>query len=162
MHTAGIRTFLRLIALLGLASPVWFARHALVDEVGMTGGAILGAVASISIGIVGVDFGRRIWTNDRNSSHINIDWPRLWELLGFALPKKTREKVYEPGHNELLEDFIRAKAYRTKWARRWLALCFTFRTILLVTDCWRVMMADKALSLLMKAVPQTIKRWWLG
>lgn len=68
-------------------------------------------------------------------------WPRFWELFGFLLPRKTREKVYDEIRNELLEDYYYTrKKYRTKWARRWLTLCFTFRTFLVIGDCWRVLL----------------------
>jgi hypothetical protein len=90
-----------------------------------------------------------------------LNWPRLWELLSFLLPKNTRERVFEPCRNELLEDFQRAKKYRGKWESRWLCTCFTLRTVLLVLDCWRAMIADKALSFFFKGVPESIKRWWL-
>jgi hypothetical protein len=90
-----------------------------------------------------------------------FNWPRLWELLSFLLPRNTRERVFEPCRNELLEDFQRAKKYKGKWESRWLRICFTLRTVLLVLDCWRAMIADKALSFFFKGVPESIKRWWL-
>ena len=91
-----------------------------------------------------------------------FNWPRLWELLSFLLPRKTRERVFEPCRNELLEDFQRAKKYKGKWETRWLWFCFTLRTALLVLDCWRAVVAEKALSLALKGVPEAVKRWWLG
>ena len=102
------------------------------------------------------------WSRFSRPLHPGANWPRLWELLGFMLPKKIREKVYEPGQNELLADFLRARAYRTKWARRWLCVCFTFRTVLLVADCWRAMLADKTWSLLLRPIPDRVKRWWFS
>ncbi len=91
-----------------------------------------------------------------------LNWPRVWELLGYLLPWKVREKVYEPGHHELLEDYILTnRKYHAKWAKRWLGFCFTLRTLLLVLDCWRVLMADKGIQLLQKMIPEAIRRWWL-
>lgn len=85
------------------------------------------------------------------------NWPRFWELFGYCLPKKTRDKVYEPGRNELLEDYLLARKYRTKWARRWLTFCFTFRTALLIADCWVVLARDKAVKVLLGLIPWLLK-----
>lgn len=89
-------------------------------------------------------------------------FPRFWELLGYVLPKKTRERVFTPTYQELLEDYVSVRRkYRTKWARRWLNFCFTFRTLLMIGDCFRAMMADKAFQLLLRLVPEPIKKWWV-
>lgn len=88
-------------------------------------------------------------------------WPRFWQLFGFCLPKKTREIVYEPGRNELLEDYqLTRRQYRTKWARRWLAFCFTFRTVLLIADCWRVLLGQGAMKVLLGFVPHSVRQWF--
>ena len=82
-----------------------------------------------------------------------LGWPRFWELFGFCLPRKICEEVDEPGRNELLEDYFLARKYRTKWARRWLTFCFTFRTVLLVADCWRVLLKNGAVKIILGFVP---------
>lgn len=88
-------------------------------------------------------------------------WPRFWELGQYLLPKKTRKRIYEPAHQELLEDHILIKKrYRTKWAKRWLNFCFAFRTLLLFSDCWRALLANKAFQMLLKLVPVPIREWW--
>jgi hypothetical protein len=80
-------------------------------------------------------------------------WPRFWELFGYCLPKKPRERVYEPGRNELLEDYLETRGrYRTAWSRRWLCFCFTFRTVLLVVDCWRALVTDKAVGIILQPI----------
>lgn len=84
-------------------------------------------------------------------------WPRFWELFGFCLPRKTRDKVYEPCHVELLEDYQLARKYRTKWARRWLTVCFTFRTTVLIADCWRVLLKDGAVKILLGFIPWPLR-----
>ena len=88
-------------------------------------------------------------------------FPRLWELLAFALGKETRRRVYEPVRQELLEDYVRAARYRTKWSRRWLGFCFTLRTILLVLGCIRAASADKTVRFLLRFIPKPLKEWWV-
>jgi hypothetical protein len=88
--------------------------------------------------------------------------PRFWRLFSYLLPRKTRDRVFEPNYQELLEDYLTRGKYRTKWAKRWLAFCFTFRTILMVLGCFRAMLADKAIALLARLVPEPLKRWWLS
>ena len=91
------------------------------------------------------------------------DFPRFWELFAFILPRKTRERVYDPCHQELLADYLLTRRkYRTKWAKRWLSLCFTFRTFLLVAECIRVMLADKAIRFIGRSIPSVVKKWWLS
>lgn len=87
-------------------------------------------------------------------------FPRAWELLGFLLGRIIRERIYTPVHQELLEDYMVAKRYRTKWARRWLAFCFTLRTFLLLGECFRAALADKGAQLLLKLIPEPVRHWW--
>lgn len=71
-------------------------------------------------------------------------FPRCWSLFGYLLPRETRVRVFEPRQQELLEDYTLARRfYRTRWARRWLVFCFTFRTALMVLECFRAMAVDK-------------------
>jgi hypothetical protein len=83
-------------------------------------------------------------------------WPRLWDLLQYCLSRKAREQIYEPAYNELLEDYLESRKYRTKWARRWVYFAFTLRTLLLMADCWREVFKDKLSGL----VPEWIRKWW--
>ncbi|WP_417378175.1 hypothetical protein [Gimesia sp.] len=80
-------------------------------------------------------------------------WPRFWALGRFLLPKSTRERVYAPAHTELLEDYIESKRDRTKWAKRWLNFYFTFRTLFLISDCWRCYISTKI-------IPLWLYYWW--
>jgi hypothetical protein len=73
-------------------------------------------------------------------------FPRIWALFAYLLPKAIRESAYEPSRQDLLEDYLLARrSYRTKWARRWLAFCFTFRTAVLVIQSLRAMLGEKGL-----------------
>jgi hypothetical protein len=75
-------------------------------------------------------------------------FPRVWKLFAFALPREIRTRVFEPAHQELLEDYIIAQGlYQAKWPRRWLILCFSIRTILMVLDSLRAMLGAKLLKL---------------
>ncbi|WP_417378171.1 hypothetical protein [Gimesia sp.] len=94
------------------------------------------------------------------SKKLTPGWPRFWEMGQYLLPKKTRERVYTPAHQELTEDYIKTRKIRSKWARRWLNLCFTFRTLLLITDCWRALLTDKSFQMLLKLVPVPFREWW--
>ena len=59
--------------------------------------------------------------------------PRLWELFPLILPRTVKERVYEPIHEELKEDYLAArKRWRTPWAKRYVTFCFTVKTIGLV------------------------------
>jgi hypothetical protein len=90
-------------------------------------------------------------------------FPRWWRLFSYVLTRKTRDRVFEPAYQELLEDYLTTRGkYRTKWAKRWLTFSYTFRTCLIVLDCLRAMLADKAIALLARVVPEPLKRWWLS
>jgi hypothetical protein len=88
-------------------------------------------------------------------------FPRFWELFGYLLPRKTRERVYEPVHQELLEDYFTAcPKYPVGLPRSWLSFCFTFRTMLLVADCFRALATDRAAQFVLRLIPGTVKQWW--
>jgi hypothetical protein len=71
--------------------------------------------------------------------------------------------VFEPAYQELCEDYLLTRrAYRTKWAKRWLVVCFTVRTVLMVLDCIRAVCADRSIRFLAQLVPVPLKRWWLS
>jgi hypothetical protein len=66
-----------------------------------------------------------------------------------TLPRKVRDEVYEPYHQELLEDYLLTrKKYRTRLARRWLTFAFTVRTALVVIQCLYVMLGEKGRKVL--------------
>jgi hypothetical protein len=88
-------------------------------------------------------------------------FPRFWELFSFVLPHKTRERVFEPHYQELLEDYLVTRGrYRTPVAKKWLTFCFAFRTGLMVLDCLRVLLTHKALQFLLGIIPEAVKQWW--
>lgn len=84
----------------------------------------------------------------------------LWIILGFAFPKSIRTRVYDPIHNELLEDYYETRQYKSGGARIWLVVCFTFRTILLLLECCRAVLADKAGRMLLVLMPESLREWW--
>jgi hypothetical protein len=88
--------------------------------------------------------GFRINLFPRSSKPVMPSFPRSWSLFAFLLPREVRERVYEPAHQELLEDYTLARrSYRTKQARRWLTFCFTVRTAMMWAESLRVMACSK-------------------
>jgi len=85
----------------------------------------------------------------RRSPCVMPDFPRFWDLFAYLLPSKIRAQAYEPALQELREDYLVARRrYRTNSSRRWLTLCFTVRTALLVVQSFRVLVGDRALRFL--------------
>ncbi len=75
---------------------------------------------------------------------------RFWELFSLILPRKARIKVFKPHYNEFKEDYLLAYCrYKSKWAKRWLNFCFTFRTVCMIVDCFRVSLGAKVWQLLL-------------
>jgi hypothetical protein len=60
------------------------------------------------------------------------------------------ERVFEPAYNDMLADYVEARKYRTKWAKGWLAFCFTLRTVFMVAqsfaECFRAVATDKTIA----------------
>jgi hypothetical protein len=87
-------------------------------------------------------------------------WPRWWRLFSFVLPRSTRDRVFEPSFQELMEDYLATRgAYRTKWARRWLKFCFTLRTALMVGSCLRAWITDRGVAALLWFLPGPVREW---
>lgn len=85
---------------------------------------------------------------------------RVWELFGFLLSKKTRERLYEPAYDDLLLQHAKAQDPKFgKWAVPWLNFCFTIRTIGLVFQCYRAVFTGAALAGLLKCLPPGLKQW---
>jgi hypothetical protein len=90
-------------------------------------------------------------------------WTRFGWLLGHCVPRGIRQHVYEPSHNEILDDYLSARPRcRSKSARIWLSLCLTVRTVLLLVDCWRVWAAAKTAGVLVNWILKPVKRWWVS
>jgi hypothetical protein len=86
---------------------------------------------------------------------------RFLDLFSNLLPRETRERVFEPVRQELLEDYLTShRRYSSTWARRWLTICFTFRTALMVADCFRVILISPVGLFLLWLVPTVVRRWW--
>ena len=97
--------------------------------------------------------------SQRNRAKIN--WPDTWDLFSHFLPKKAREDVFEPAQQDMLKQLRKAKRKYKHWAARLIVgLAFTFRFLVLVVDCWRALLTDKAFAILLRGVPEPIKRWW--
>ena len=89
--------------------------------------------------------------------------PRILELAGFLIPKRTRERVFEPYRHELCEDYYQSRRqYRTKSSRRWLTFCFTVRTLVALFESLRVGLASAGGRMLLGFVPERWKQWWTG
>jgi hypothetical protein len=90
-------------------------------------------------------------------------FPHLWELLGYLLPRRTRERVFTPAYNDLLADYAETRhaRFRTPWAHRWLRCCFGLHTVLLVLQCSKGLMLSSAAGTLLFFVPVPLrKRFW--
>lgn len=90
-----------------------------------------------------------------------VNWPDTWELFSYFLPKKTRERVFEPACEDLLKQYRKAnRKYKNKAARFVLNLAWSFRFALLVADCWRSLVTDKTVDMLLSTIPDPVKQWW--
>lgn len=90
-----------------------------------------------------------------------IKLPQFWTFFSFLLPKKIKVEAFEPAYNDMLADFLIAKnKYRSKAARRWLLVCFGFRTVLMIADCLRVFAQDKVWKGIEAFLPQGLRSWW--
>ena len=83
---------------------------------------------------------------------------RFWHLFQFSLPKKLRDEVYTPGHNELLADYIETRQFCSPAGQHWLMLCFVLRTSLLIIDCWRVWGMQKSVQFIVNSTWLQIKK----
>jgi len=86
--------------------------------------------------------------------------PRLWRLFSYALSHRTRRRMFEPAYNELLDDYLSTWKEQSKWARRWLTIAYTLRTIVMVVDCLSIAMRDRAFRLLSGFLPNWVREWF--
>jgi hypothetical protein len=77
---------------------------------------------------------------------------QFWELFRFLLPAKTRQEAYEPAFNDLKAEFLNSLKFKSPSARRWLGFCFTVKTVLMVLDCFRVMVGAKIKNLFWNSI----------
>ncbi len=89
---------------------------------------------------------------------LGAGWPRLWELLGFVLPRRTREKLFAPSFADLIKDYMsmRHARYQTTGCGAWLTFCFTIRTVEVILQCHRCCAEER--SRWHAAVPTTSRR----
>src|SRR6266478_3622932 len=67
-------------------------------------------------------------------------FPEWWHLFRFFLPEKIEREAFEPAYNDMLRDYyLASRRYKSRGARVWLTLCFTFRTFLMLIDCLRLL-----------------------
>jgi hypothetical protein len=93
-------------------------------------------------------------------SALQRGFPRFWGLFRYALPRRIQERVFLPCYYELLEDYLAVQGrYRTPWARRWLKLCFTLRTVGMVAGCFSAMLVDKAVCCILSFLPKPVRDW---
>jgi hypothetical protein len=88
-----------------------------------------------------------------------FDFPRLWALFGFCLRKKTRERIFEPALQDLLTQYLKAQQFSGRAERCWLTFCFTFRTISLISSCYKVVTSATAITVFMRFLPSGVKEW---
>jgi hypothetical protein len=84
---------------------------------------------------------------------------RWLELLGFILPRRTRLESYEPYLYDLIADYLLARQFRSKWARRWLKACFAIRTISTVIKCFSLLLGEAGRKLLVYLLPESWQRF---
>ncbi len=87
------------------------------------------------------------------------NFPRLWELFGFLLPKTTRDRVFEPAYNDLLAQHLKAREPRfdTPGQIRWLNFCFFVRSLCLVCGCYRCLIGGTVAAAAMRFLPADLR-----
>lgn len=72
-------------------------------------------------------------------------FPRFWSLFPIILPRSVRIRVYDPAHQELLEDYLLdRKRFRTKRAKRWVTFSYTLKTAVMVGQSLNAWLGDGA------------------
>ncbi len=100
-------------------------------------------------------------SSQKRPEEIFSGFPRFWELFSYILPHGVRKRVFEPAFNEMIEDYLETRGrYRTRWAKRWLTFAFTFRTALMVFDCFRALLTHRAFRFVSHLLPEPIRSWW--
>lgn len=80
-------------------------------------------------------------------------WPVLWRLIGFVFPRKIRLGIYEPGRQDLLQDYLEARQLsKSKLSRYFLRLCLAWHTCLLFLGCVRALCSDKFVGWLLRII----------
>jgi hypothetical protein len=94
-----------------------------------------------------------------------INFPRVWELLRFAMGARARELYFEPAYNDLLADHLESQLprYQTTWTRRWIQACFFARTAGLIAQCMAVGLRGAIGAMVVPmALREAVLKWWYG
>lgn len=86
--------------------------------------------------------------------------PSMVELSGLLLPAKTRRECFDPAYGDSLSNYMLARKSRYKWGRRWFALDFTVRILIMVGGCFRVLLQNGAGKFLLGLLPESLRNWW--
>lgn len=83
------------------------------------------------------------------------------ELFSFILPPKAKREIFEPAFNDLKSDFLKARRkFKTNGRLRWLSFCFGLHVSLMVGSCFWVMCSERTKRLILRLVPDVIRRFW--
>lgn len=87
---------------------------------------------------------------------------RFFQILSLLLSTKARNEIFDPAFNDLKGDFLNARrCHQTESARRRLTFGFTLSATFMFGNCFWLMCADKARSLVVRLLPDLFKRlWW--
>jgi hypothetical protein len=110
--------------------------------------------------VIGVALGQ-VWPVTNGDSVPTGRLPRFWRLFRYLLPPETRERVFDPAFNDLLEIHAVRCSESGKGAKRWLGFCFTFHMLRMVANCFGATLSDKASAMLRKLWLGLALWWWL-
>jgi len=85
---------------------------------------------------------------------------KIWAGTAYLFPPSVRRDVFEPTFNEMLGEHLRARKFLGNSGRRWLVFAFTFWTMFIVVDCFRVMLQSGAVKILRGLLPEPFRNWW--
>src|ERR1051325_11158056 len=84
---------------------------------------------------------------------------KCFHLLSHALPRKTRETIFEPAFNDDLADLLRnRRIYRSRVARAWLDFWFFTHELFQIANCCWVSLGSKLRKVLEIVLPDLWKR----
>ena len=85
--------------------------------------------------------------------------PQTWELLSFILPPKTHRECFVPAYNDFLEKYTHARKFRTKWTRRCFAFAFTGLFLVMLAECFRLLIFSSTGKILLGMLPEFFQKW---
>ncbi|KAA3609354.1 MAG: hypothetical protein DWQ01_08460 [Planctomycetota bacterium] len=90
-----------------------------------------------------------------------LSFPKIWNLLGYLLPRSIREESWEDCVVWLKDDFYESmEKYESKGARAWIYFCLTFQTLWQFAGCFGVMLGDRTGQAIRKLLPEAWRRFW--